>query len=145
MINKAFYVIILSVKLFLIKEVKNLEEILSKNMKNKLGTQSVNNNEKIRISYIIATLANMIGGSSYNAENDEIAKQVEEIQKSETKDYIKNLEKRMLQSYKEGKAKTQKGPKIKKAEIKEQDLSKIKEMQASKKETRESDREREER
>ncbi len=114
-------------------------------MKNKLGTQSVNNNEKIRISYIIATLANMIGGSSYNAENDEIAKQVEEIQKSETKDYIKNLEKRMLQSYKEGKAKTQKGPKIKKAEIKEQDLSKIKEMQASKKETRESDREREER
>ena len=145
MINKAFYVIILIVKLFLIKEVKNLEEILSKNMKNKLGTQSVNNNEKIRISYIIATLANMIGGSSYNAENDEIAKQVEEIQKSETKDYIKNLEKRMLQSYKEGKAKTQKGPKIKKAEIKEQDLSKIKEMQASKKETRESDREREER
>ena len=114
-------------------------------MGNNLGTQPVNNGEKVRLAYVIATLANMIGGSSYNAENDEVTQQVEEIQKSETKDYIKNLEKRMLQSYKEGKVKAQKGPKIKKAEIKKQDLAKIKEMQASKKEARESDREREER
>ena len=111
-------------------------------MGNNLGTQPVNNSEKVRMGLVIATLLDMIGGSSYNAENDEVTQQVEEIQKSETKDYIKNLEKRMLQSYKEGKVKAQKGPKIKKAEIKKQDLDKIKEIQARKRET---DKEREER
>ena len=97
-------------------------------MSNNLGTRPVNG-EKIRMRFVIATLFNMIGGSSSNGENKEINRQVEEIQKSETKGAIDKLEKRMLQSYKEGKMKTKKGPKVKEAEFKLQDTSKIKEKQ----------------
>ncbi len=111
-------------------------------MRKKIEKQPINNGEKVRMSYVMATLAYIIGGSSSNTQNDKIDEQVKEIQKSETKGYIDNLEERMLQLYKEGKVKVQKGPKIKKAEIKKQDLDKIKEIQARKRET---DKEREER
>ncbi len=99
-------------------------------MGSNLGTQPVNNGERIRmekvIGMIIATLGSMIGGSSNNVENDKIHKAIEEIRKNETKGNISNLEKKVLQSYKQGKVKAQKGPRGKKAEMKVQDISKIK-------------------
>ena len=137
MIIKAFYVIILIVRLFLIKEVKNLGEILSKNMKSNLGTQPVNG-EKVRMGFVIATLLDMIGGSSVNKEQSKIDKEVKEVEKSQNEEYIKQLtemvtsyktgkvkpSKKILQEYKDGKLKAEKGPKMKKAEMQIQNAEK---------------------
>ncbi len=120
-------------------------------MKNRLGTQPVNG-EKVRMGYVIATLLNMIGGSSNNVKDEEIDKEVEKIRANEDKGVIENLEKRILQSYKEGKGKSNKklvqeykegkvkverGPKIKNAEMKIQEESEMKTNQKDSKEREE--------
>ena len=124
----------------MIKEVKNLGEILSKNMKSNLGTQPVND-EKVRMGFVIATFLDMIGGSSVNEKQNEIDKEVEQIQKSENTKYIENLmkklqsyeggkgkpSKKLVQEYKDGKLKVEKGPKMKKVEMKIQEKNEIKE------------------
>ena len=124
----------------MIKEVKNLGEILSKNMKSNLGTQPVND-EKVRMGFVIATFLDMIGGSSVNEKQNEIDKEVEQVQKSENTKYIENLmkklqsyeggkgkpSKKLVQEYKDGKLKVEKGPKMKKVEMKIQEKNEIKE------------------
>ena len=120
-------------------------------MKNRLGTQPVNG-EKVRMGYVIATLLNMIGGSSNNVKDEEIDKEVEKIRANEDKGVIENLEKRILQSYKEGKGKSNKklvqeykegkvkverGPKIKNAEMRIQEESEMKTNQKDSKEREE--------
>ena len=124
----------------MIKEVKNLGEILSKNMKSNLGTQPVND-EKVRMGFVIATFLDMIGGSSVNEKQNEIDKEEEQVQKSENTKYIENLmkklqsyeggkgkpSKKLVQEYKDGKLKVEKGPKMKKVEMKIQEKNEIKE------------------
>ena len=120
-------------------------------MKNRLGTQPVNG-EKVRMGYVIATLLNMIGGSSNNVKDEEIDKEVEKIRANEDKGVIENLEKRILQSYKEGKGKSnkklvqeykegkvkvEKGTKIRNAEMKLQEKGKMQEIQKDSKEREE--------
>ena len=120
-------------------------------MKNRLGTQPVNG-EKVRMGYVIATLLNIIGGSSNNVKDEEIDKEVEKIRASEDKGVIENLEKRILQTYKEGKGKSNKklvqeykegkvkverGPKIKNAEMRIQEESEMKTNQKDSKEREE--------
>ena len=121
----------------MIKEVKNLGEILSKNMRNKLGTQPVNG-ERMRMSFVIATLLDMIGGSPVNAKQSEIDKGAKEIEKSQDEEYIKKLtemvtsyktgkvkpSKKIVQEYKDGRLKAEKGPKMKKAEMQIQNTAK---------------------
>ena len=124
----------------MIKEVKNLGEILSKNMKSNLGTQPVND-EKVRMGFVIATFLDMIGGSSVNEKQNEIDKEVEQVQKSENTKYIENLmkklqsyeggkgkpSKKLVQEYKERKLKVKKKKKKKKVEMKIQEKNEIKE------------------
>ena len=120
-------------------------------MKNRLGTQPVNG-EKVRMGYVIATLLNMIGGSSNNVKDEEIDKEVEKIRANEDKGVIENLEKRILQTYKEGKGKSnkklvqeykegkvkvEKGTKIRNAEMKLQEKGEIQEIQKDSKEREE--------
>ena len=109
-------------------------------MKSNLGTQPVND-EKVRMGFVIATFLDMIGGSSVNEKQNEIDKEVEQVQKSENTKYIENLmkklqsyeggkgkpSKKLVQEYKDGKLKVEKGPKMKKVEMKIQEKNEIKE------------------
>ena len=119
-------------------------------MRNNYGTQPVNS-ERMRMGYVIATLFNMIGGSPVNAEQSKIDKEVKDVEKIQNEDYIKKLtemvtsyktgkvkpSKKIVQEYKDGKLKAEKGPKMKKAEIKIQDTTKIKGMQKENREREE--------
>lgn len=90
-------------------------------MRNKLGAQPVNNGKEVKLM-ILSTLWSIIAISSTNFENKEIDEQVKEIQKCETKGAIARLEERMLQSYKERKLNIKKGSKVKKVEIKDDNI-----------------------
>ena len=105
-------------------------------MRNNYGTQPVNG-ERMRIR-VIATLFDIIGGSPVNAEQSKIDKEVKEVEKSQNEDYIKKLtemvtsyktgkvkpSKKIVQEYKDGKLKAERGPKMKKAEMKIQNAEK---------------------
>ncbi len=95
---------------------------------NNLGTQKINSvEEKFKMSLIIKTLFNMIGGTSESAEQSEIDEEVKKIEKSEDKEYITKLQETLL-SYKvkNGRElkeqvkqlKVKKGPKLKESEFK---------------------------
>ena len=122
-----------------------MEETLSGNMKKKLSTKP-GNSKKLTIGYVITTLLQIIGGSTYDAGNDEIDEEVEKIVKSETEDYIKNMERRMSQPDKQSKVK---GTKSKKNPVRQTGTEENADRQtgveenAIKRKTIESDRERE--
>ena len=106
-------------------------------MRNKLGTQPVYG-ERMRMGYVIATFLDMIGGSSVNKEQSEVDKEVKEVEKSQNEEYIKKLtemvtsyktgkvkpSKKIVKEYKDGKLKADRGPKMKDAEMKIQNVEK---------------------
>lgn len=112
-----------------------MEETLSGNMKKELSTKP-GNSKKLTIGYVITTLLQIIGGSTYDAGNDEIDEEVKKIKKSETTDYIEKMERRMSQPDKQRKVK---GTKSKKNLVRQTGTKE----NAIKRKTRESDRERE--
>ncbi len=104
-------------------------------MKSNLGTQPVNG---VGIRDVIVTLFSIIGGSPVNAEQSKINAGVKKVEKSQDEEYIKKLtemvtsyktgkvkpSKKIVQEYKDGKLKVEKGQKMKKAEMKTQNVEK---------------------
>ena len=100
LIFKAFYVIIIIVKLFFIKEVKNLEVFLSNNMDDNVKTNQTNQTNvkeyiKSKLKAFIetfATLGDIIGGTSDPSKLTEAEQAAEEIEKQSDLARIKKLE-----------------------------------------------------
>ena len=104
-------------------------------MKSNLGTQPVNG---VGIRDVIVTLFSIIGGSPVNVEQSKINAGVKKVEKSQDEEYIKKLtemvtsyktgkvkpSKKIVQEYKDGKLKAERGPKMKKAEMKIQNAEK---------------------